>query len=548
MRFTLILHSHMPWVLHHGRWPHGSDWLTEAAIDTYLPLLAWLERAEAEHAPVALTLGVTPILAAQLAHPSFTTDLDAYFAHRFETLAESEESLKATGDDELIPLIPFWTEHLTRLQELWHRIDRDIVGTLRHHAESGRIELISSAATHGFLPLLARDESIRFQLLLGRAEHLRHFGVLPRGCWVPECAYRPAGPWQPWHSAKAVAHRVGTESHLRYAGFRWFVVDAHLARAGAAWELYESEATRPLDDEADVSPYRSFEVGHRPPRMHPVDVVIRDPETTAQVWSRHGGYPGDSRYLEFHKIRYPGGLKLWRVTDPAADLGDKAPYDPAAARDAAEQHARHFREVLHRIAARATESDTAIVAPFDTELFGHWWFEGIDFLADLYTHLDEAGNVTPATGSALLADEPPDAVIELEPGSWGANGDYSKWLNEETAWTWERLWPLEERFWNAVPNAVEEAPLTQIVEQAARELLLAQSSDWQFIISTGAAGDYATKRFVEHCDALEALLPAMEGWGDVAHARYLAQEYQRVDDPFPSLLGALAAASDLPAT
>lgn len=549
MRFTLILHSHMPWVLHHGRWPHGSDWLTEAAIDTYLPLLAWLERAEAEHAPVALTLGVTPILAAQLAHPSFQTALDEYFAHRFETLAESEESLKSTGDDELIPLVPFWKEHLTRLRELWHRIDRNIITRLRHHAEAGRIELISSAATHGFLPLLARDESIRFQLLLGRAEHLRHFGVLPKGCWVPECAYRPAGPWQPWHSAKSVAHRVGTESHLRYAGFRWFVVDAHLARAGAAWELYESETTRrPLAEEADVSPYRSFEVGLRPPRARAVDVVIRDPETTAQVWSRHGGYPGDPRYLEFHKIRYPGGLKLWRVTDPAADLGDKAPYDPAAARDAAEQHARHFREVLHRIAARATASDTAIVAPFDTELFGHWWFEGIDFLSDLYTELDAAGNVTPATGSALLSDEPPDAVIELEPGSWGANGDFSKWLNDETAWTWERLWPLEERFWNAVPIAVEETQLAPIVEQAARELLLAQSSDWQFIISTGAAGDYATKRFVEHCDALEALLPAMEGWGDVVHARYLAQEYKRVDDPFPSLLGALAAASDLPAT
>lgn len=547
MRFTLILHSHMPWVLHHGRWPHGSDWLTEAALDTYLPLLAWLERAEAEEAPVALTLGVTPILAAQLAHPSFRTDLDAYFAHRFETLDESEASLKTTGDDELIPLVPFWHAHLTRLCELWHRIDRDIVGALRHHAATGRIELISSAATHGFLPLLARDESIRFQLLLGRAEHLRHFGVLPKGCWVPECAYRPAGAWQPWHSAKWVAHRVGTESHLRYAGFRWFVVDAHLARAGAAWELYESQATRPLDDEADVSPYRSFEVGHRPPRTRPVDVVIRDPETTAQVWSRHGGYPGDSRYLEFHKIRYPGGLKLWRVTDPSADLGRKAPYDPAAARDAAAQHARHFREVLHRIAARATESDTAVVAPFDTELFGHWWFEGIDFLADLYAQLDEAGNVTPATGSALLTDEPPEAVIELEAGSWGANGDFSKWLNDETAWTWERLWPLEERFWNAVPSAVEEAHLASIVEQAARELLLAQSSDWQFIISTGAAGDYATKRFVEHCDALEALLPAIEGWGDVVHARYLAQEYKRVDDPFPSLLGALAAASDLPA-
>lgn len=547
MRFTLILHSHMPWVLHHGRWPHGSDWLCEAAIDTYLPLLAWLERAEADNSPVGLTLGVTPILAAQLSHPSFVKELDAYFAHRFETLAESEDSLHGTGDGHLTPLLPFWSTHFSQLADLWQRIDRDIIGALKRHASSGRIELISSAATHGFLPLLARDESIRFQLLLGRAEHLRHFGTLPKGCWVPECAYRPAGPWQPWFSATPVANRAGIESHLRHAGFRWFVEDAHLAHAGAAWELYEAEAIRPLDGDNDVSPYRRFEVGSRSPRERAVDVVIRDPETTAQVWSRHGGYPGDSRYLEFHKIRYPGGFKFWRVTDPAADLGAKAPYDPEPAQEAARQHARHFRDLLQRIAANATATESAIVAPFDTELFGHWWFEGIDFLRELYAHLGETSGIAPATGSALLAEAPPDAAIQLEAGSWGANGDFSKWLNEETAWMWEKLWPLEERFWNAIPQAVVEPHLASIVEQAARELLLAQSSDWQFIVSTGAAGDYATKRFVEHCDALEALLPALEGWGDILHARYLAAEFHRVDDPFPSLLGALAAASDVPA-
>src|SRR5690606_1947946 len=186
----------------------------------------------------------------------------------------------------------------------------------------------SSAATHGFLPLLGRDESIRLQLLVGRAEHLRHFGDLPQGCWLPECAYRPAGAWSPWPGAPAASHRDGIESHLRYSGFRWSTVDAHLVEAGEAWQMYtatgdggpatptKGTGKRPDrgDDDAETvatrSPYRAYTIAPTPPRTRPVHVLVRDPEATAQVWSRHGGYPGDGHYLEFHKIRYPGGLKF----------------------------------------------------------------------------------------------------------------------------------------------------------------------------------------------------------------------------------------------
>lgn len=546
-RFVLTLHSHLPWVLHHGRWPHGSDWICEAALDTYLPLVLMLDRMERDGVATPITLGVTPILAAQLAHPSFREELDAYFAHREETIADAEASLRETGDDDLLPLVPFWREHLATLKGCWERVGGDLIGALRHHAQAGRIELISSAATHGFLPLLARDESIRFQLLLGRAEHLRHFGELPHGCWVPECAYRPRGAWRPLASAPYAADRAGIEEHLRHAGFRWFFVDAHLAEAGEMYEVYEGRRRRVATPVAPKrSPYRAYQVGEAPVRGRPVHVLVRDPETTSQVWSRHGGYPGDGRYLEFHKIRYPGGLKLWAVTDPKADLGEKRRYDPVAAREAARGHAHHFRTLLDRVAADARRGDTAIVAPFDTELFGHWWFEGVDFLGDLYRLLAAPGGVQPIAAGELLREAPPTTAVRLGEGSWGANGDFSKWLNPETAWTWERLWPLEERFWNAVPAALRRDDATPVLEQAARELLLAQSSDWQFIISTGAATDYGIKRFVQHCEALESLLPALETLprdlsGAAAHAAWL----RRADDPFPELIGALSAASDV---
>lgn len=189
------------------------------------------------------------------------------------------------------------------------------------------------------------------------------------------------------------------------------------------------------------------------------------------------------------------------------------------------------------------------MAPFDTELFGHWWFEGVDFLHDLYQELDQSGGVRPITAGDLLAESPPTTALRLGAGSWGANGDFSKWLNQETEWTWERLWPLEERFWNAVPSAMLRPDVVPILEQAARELLLAQSSDWQFIISTGAAGDYATKRFVGHCEALESLLPTLEQLPrDLSGALTHAAALQRIDGPFPDLLGAIAAASDVIAT
>jgi 1,4-alpha-glucan branching enzyme len=548
MRFVLTLHSHLPWVLHHGRWPHGSDWLSEATLDTYLPLLALLQRAERDGTPIAVTLGITPILAAQLAHPSFRKEVDDYFAHRLETIADADESLRKTGDDDLLPLVPWWRDHLLGLQRLWRELDGNLLAAFRHHAEDGRIELISSAATHGFLPLLGRDESIRLQLLAGRAEHLRHFGELPLGCWVPECAYRPAGAWNPWPGARESTYRIGVEDHLRYSGFRWFTVDAHLAEAGEAWEMYEGRTV--AKQRADVvtqTPYRAYQVAPVPLRGRPVHVLVRDPEATAQVWSRHGGYPGDGRYLEFHKIRYPGGLKLWRVTNSQADLGAKQAYVPAEAAEAVRWHADHFRGVLDKVARTAADGDDVIVAPFDTELFGHWWFEGVDWLGALFAELQRHPVVTPVHGSQLLAESPPDTAVAMQAGSWGKNGDFSMWMSEEVAWTWLRLWPLEERFWNAVPKALTHPAITPVLEQAARELLLAQSSDWQFIISTGAAGDYATKRFNEHCDALESLLPALEaGAGDLTGALAAAARLHEIDAPFPSLVGAIAAASDVP--
>ena len=527
MDFVFTLHSHLPWVLHHGRWPHGSDWLCEAAVDTYLPLIECLDRLSVDEVRAPLTVGVTPVLANQLAHPDFATELEAFFEQRLEACDEAAGDFEESGETHLIPLTGYWRVRLERLRRCFRELDGGIIGDLAAHARAGRIELLSSAATHGFLPLLRRSESVRLQLATGNAEHRRLFGIEPRGMWLPECAYRS-----------------GLEIPIGEAGFQFFFVDSHMAQAGRSLSLYAEDdpatgwrlpAETELDRQYPRSPYRAYRVGS----TARVTAFVRDPESTLRVWSRHQGYPGDGGYLEFHKIRWPGGLKLWRVTGADVELGGKEPYDANVARARAHQHAAGYGSLLGRIDRTVRPAGGEVIAtPFDTELFGHWWYEGVDFIGDLYRNLGSHSSVRPATASEHLdgrTERRNDGQsIELAEGSWGANGDFSKWMNAETQWTWDRLWTLEERFWNLVqgPPSVVPSFRPSVLDQAARELLLAQSSDWQFIISTGAAGDYASKRFTGHCDALASLLDALESGegGEAALAAHASN-----DDCFPNI-------------
>jgi len=547
MDFVLALHSHLPYVLNHGRWPHGSDWITEAAIDTYIPLLDALERLAAEDVPTPLTIGITPILANQLESPVFAQEMEDYFAQRLTTCDEAEASLTSTGDGHLIPLARYWKSHLTGLRTSFRRENGNLAAAFRRLEAAGRIELISCGATHGFLPLLARDESIRLQLGLGRAEHRRIFGRDPDGLWLPECAYRPRGPWAPLPEAPKGGIRRGIEEHVADAGFRYFFVDSHLAQAGHAFRLYGAEGGPADDLEVKNSPYRAYRVaGQR--GATPVFAMVRDPVSSKQVWSRQEGYPGDEWYLEFHKIRWPGGLKYWRVSAPGSDLGQKQPYEPDRALDRAAAHARHFVSLLGRIAGAHAgpaggQRSPLIAVPFDTELFGHWWYEGVEFLAQVYRALKATPVVQATTGRQHLAHARAGRGIHLATGSWGANGDFSMWLNPGTAWTWPRLWAIEASFWDRASDTLGTPALQPVLAQAAREMLLAMGSDWQFIISTGAVPDYAVKRFTEHCADAEFLISALApGAPNLTAAQTRAEELWRRDHVFPNVLDAVRAA------
>jgi len=537
MDFVFTLHSHLPYVLNHGRWPHGSDWLTEAAIDTYLPLIEACRALDAEGVSAPVTIGFTPVLANQLASDAFRGELELYFEQRLAHCDEAPASLRETGDAHLIPLVDYWRDRLTRLRRLFRSIDSDVVGVFRDLESRGRLETISSAATHGFLPLLSRDESIQLQLDVGRREHRRLFGRAPRGCWVPECAYRPRGPWRPLPNAPNTGERPGIEEYLAQAGFRFFFADAHMARAGSPLGLYGQVVANELEHVASPdakwdstrTPYRAYRVtsAYTP---ETVAAFVRDPESSAQVWSRHQGYPGDGRYLEFHKIRWPGGLKLWRVTGNDVDLGDKEPYDPPTASAMASGHAAHFASLLATIATtHPAHRRGVVVAPFDTELFGHWWWEGPEFLYDLAKLMAADPEIQLVSGGELQLQYPSAQIVTPNASSWGEAGYYRFWLNGLNEWVYPHL--------NAAGDVLDERQVADLLrreayQQAQRELLLAQSSDWAFIMRTGTTVGYATRRVNEHIVRFNRLYDAL-GAGTVSEGWLASVEAK--DNVFPEL-------------
>jgi 1,4-alpha-glucan branching enzyme len=244
-----------------------------------------------------------------------------------------------------------------------------------------------------------------------------------------------------------------------------------------------------------------------------VAFFTRDPRTGIQVWSGEHGYPGDAHYLEFHKKRWPGGNRYWRITGPKTDLGDKLPYHPAIAMQRTADHAAHFAqittEVLRSYGKNGLPGVPILTAPFDAELFGHWWFEGPEWLkrvAREYSH--KGSQVRLITCSEYLDRYSPAGFVALPEGSWGANSDNSVWLNPDTAWTWKHIYQAELTVqqiakggrWRGHHDA------TRLVRQICRELLLLESSDWQFLITTRHARDYAEKRFNTHLEQLRTLL------------------------------------------
>ncbi len=560
---NLSLHAHLPYVVNHGTWPHGLEWLLEAAAETYLPLLRMLNRLRAEQVPVRLSMDISPVLLEQLAHPVFRAELPNYLERKLQYAREDEAFFQQAQEGNFAEVARFWQHTYLQATDDFAQLDGDLIAAFRQLEEQGCVELLTCSATHGYNPLLGTDESVRAQIRMAVRTHRRHFGRWPRGIWLPECGYRPAGYWQAPVTAQGEEkpypgfHRIGVEQAVGENGLQYFFVDAHLIQgsnhfASPYGSSPGSSASVPLSRAVKVESgdtgdddvlYRTYAVASG--NNEKVHVFPRDPRTGFQVWSGDAGYPADPRYLDFHKKRWPGGHRYWEVTGSDVELGAKQPYSPAAAEERTREHARHFVALVGDALAAASRGDTPAVlsAPFDAELFGHWWFEGVGFLEHVLRALgSEHAAITSITGGDYLKLKQPEETLELPEGSWGAGGDNRVWLNADTSWTYAHLYRCEHELCEVCTEGSwrDGAWAERIVKQLCRELLLLESSDWTFLITTGAARDYAERRFQGHVDSFGTLLHL---WHEFeAQGRQLTEEQQRqvqfneqTDDIFPDV-------------
>ena len=512
---AFILHAHLPFVRHpeHKEFLE-EEWLFEAITETYIPLLRMMERLVRDGVPFNLTMSITPPLCAmlqdELLQVRYQTHLD-----RLVELAKREIDRNRHAP-ELLELARFYFELLTATRHRWEECNRDLLGAFWRLREAGMLEIIASAATHGLLPLLAPSpEAMRAQILIGCDVYRNVFRADPAGFWLPECAYAP-----------------GIEKVLQEANIRWFVVDAHglmLANPRPRYAIYA-----PCFTSAGPAAF------------------ARDPDSSRQVWSAETGYPGDPAYREFYRdvgfdlppetvfpasrLKTPRftGLKYHRITGRGQT---KEIYNRSWAENAANAHADHFlqsrRRQIHDLQVAALHP--IILMPFDAELFGHWWYEGPRFLEQIFrnaaSHADELRFTTPGD---YLAASSRQEIVAPAASSWGEGGYLSVWLHESNAWIYPHLHAAARRLSEvARENATAPAQETErALQQLARELLLAQSSDWGFLIKTGTAKHYATERTRGHIANFNKLYEQLKA-GEIDTA--FLSDCESRDNLFPNL-------------
>ncbi|MBB4685551.1 1,4-alpha-glucan branching protein domain-containing protein [Amycolatopsis jiangsuensis] len=488
--FCLALHSHLPWLPHHGSWPVGEEWLYQAWTHSYLPVVDLLRRFADEGRRDVLSLGVTPVLAAQLDDPYAIRACHDWLGHW--QLRGRHASTLWGGDPLLRDLAA--AEHQTALratEELETRWRNGFSPILRSLVDSGTIELLGGPLAHPFQPLL--DEHVRrFALQAGLEDTALRLGRAPEGIWAPECGYAP-----------------GIERDYRDAGVRRFLVDGPSLRG-------DTSSAHPVGES---------------------DVVCfgRDLDVTYRVWSPKAGYPGHSAYRDFHTWAHEVGLKASRVTGKTVPPQDKAPYDPSLAANVLGLHVKDFVDtVVTRLRSLREQHGrpSLVVAAYDTELFGHWWHEGPAWLEGILRALPEAGVRVTTLRGALEAGHlgPP---VDLPASSWGSGKDWRVWDGEQVADMVRDNAALQTRLLN-LADRCQGTARDAVADQAVAEAMLALSSDWAFMVTKDSAADYARRRAAVHTERFDTLAGLLDR-GDRTRALALADEYRRADGPFGHL-------------
>lgn len=481
--FSLVLHAHLPFVRHPEHEVFLEErWLFEAVAGCYLPLLDVFERLAADGVPYRVTISFSPTLVAMLDDDLLRRRCRAWLQSRCAAAAGAPAVVR---------------ESLERALAEYERRAFDPLAGFQALAASGHVELITTAATHGFLPLLKPSAmSVRAQIRIALDEHSRRFGRKSRGFWLPECGFYP-----------------GLQHELAAAGIEHCVVDAHA--------FHQAQPAVPLNPLAPVA-------------CDGVVIFARDADSAREVWGP-GGFPSAAVHRDFHATDV-GGFKLFAVGD-APDGNGKRPYDPEAARDTVHRQAAAFVSARARCAAfHAGHMATppVIVSAYDAELFGHWWFEGPQFIEQVFRLTATAGDTIRALTLAEHASRhPPAAAAAPGASSWGQHGYNDYWLNASNHWIYPDLRRATARFAGALRvHAAAGSPRERALRQAGRSLLLAQASDWPFLMTRETSAMYAGTRLKDQLARVHYLCDAVER-NDIDERRLRALE--QMDNLFPRL-------------
>jgi 1,4-alpha-glucan branching enzyme len=514
----IVLHGHLPYVLHHGEYPHGENWLFEAACETYLPILDIVGAVALLGKRASLTIGLTPVLLEQLAHPRFKSGFVDYLNERIARAKKDQADFTASNQLHFAYLAGRWADWFANELAHFERINRDIPAEFAQRFKEGHIQILTSNATHCYMPLVLNDQMLRAQMICGTETSQRHLGVKPRGMWLPECAYRPH--WEHWMPSVLFdnpRNRRGVEEFIAEAGVTHFFVETHLITGGTVMGTFDQQTYKVANDQ---QLYWDTSKGWREP-LEPVGVVsshkppgvfafARHPKVAEQVWSGSIGYPADGVYLEFHRKNGEHGLRYHKVTSTKTALSDKDAYHPDDIPGKLFEHANHFCNVVRDTLAdyrNRTGRQGVVVASFDAELFGHWWFEGPQFLRDVILTLANDPGVKLLTAEEALYQHAADKVMRLPEGSWGENGNHTVWINDRNQWYWEMEYRAEGNLLKLLHSLdwKNKPAVRDILERAARELLLLQASDWPFVIHSHGAVDYGIQRISLHCVRFDRL-------------------------------------------
>ncbi|MGV9710456.1 1,4-alpha-glucan branching protein domain-containing protein [Gordonia sp. NPDC003424] len=489
-QFSLVLHSHLPWLANHGRWPVGEEWLYQSWAASYLPVFAMLRRLADDGLRDQFSLGITPVLAAQLDDPHCCASMFEWLADW--QLRAVEAAVDADADRQELGRREYRAaaQAIADFEQHWCHGGSPQIRTL---AASGVVEILGGPLAHPFAPLL-HPRLRRFSLTEGLADAHARWAHDPAGIWAPECAFAP-----------------GMEAEYAAAGVGHFMVDGPTLHGDTA-------LGRPVGDTDVVAFGRDLVVSYR-------------------VWSPKSGYPGHAAYRDFHTYDHMTGLKPSRVTGRGVPSEEKKPYDPDRADAVIDRHVDDFIGVIRRrlVDESARQGRPAlVVAAFDTELFGHWWHEGPVWLERLLRRLPEAG-VRVGTLASAKRDGFVGAPVDLPASSWGSGKDWRVWNGPQVQHLVQLNREVTETALDAVDKLVQPGTCrNRIADQIVRETLLTVASDWPFMVSKDTAAAYAVDRAHKHAHATREICDvALRGRNE--QAATLAADWSRADNLFGGL-------------